>query len=481
MKKQFLTSISLLLLLNFLIKPIYIFGIEPAVQNRLGNVDYGFYFSLFGFSFIFNTILDLGLTNFNSKNIAQNFNLLQGYFSRIFVIKLTLGFVYLLLIFLLSLITGYSSTQIKLLFILALNQFITSFVLYLRSNISALHLFKTDSVLSIMDRVILIILCVLMLWGNVFGTEFTIYHFVIAQTISYLVAFFTALFIVLQKIDKFHLHFDIKYFGVILRKSLPFATLVFLMSSYKWFDSFIIERILPHPIGKEQAGIYAQSFRLVDGMAQYGYLFSVILLPMFSRMIKKRESIYLIYRIASILLLLPIILLTVDVVLFRKEIIVLFYNVDSHSSSDILGFLIFTLLFSSWAYINGTLLTANNNLRLLNLFAGITLALNIILNLLLIPHFNAYGAAVTSFVSNGFMAIIQLIAVIKIFKIKIDFIILAKIVVSLVVSLIIGFYIKSVSDNWIIPFLLFPLTGIICALALKVVNLGNVKAIFFEK
>lgn len=37
MKKEFLFNIILLVLINLLIKPLFIFGIDLGVQNRLGE------------------------------------------------------------------------------------------------------------------------------------------------------------------------------------------------------------------------------------------------------------------------------------------------------------------------------------------------------------------------------------------------------------------------------------------------------------
>lgn len=42
---------------------------------------------------------------------------------------------------------------------------------------------------------------------------------------------------------------------------------------------------------REQAGIYAQSFRLIDASNMIAYLFSALLLPMFSQMIKHKKPI----------------------------------------------------------------------------------------------------------------------------------------------------------------------------------------------
>ena len=56
MQRKFLTNLGLLLFLNLLIKPFWIFGIDRTVQNTVGVEEYGFYFVVFNFSFLFNII-----------------------------------------------------------------------------------------------------------------------------------------------------------------------------------------------------------------------------------------------------------------------------------------------------------------------------------------------------------------------------------------------------------------------------------------
>ena len=147
MQKKFLTNLGLLLFLNLLIKPVWIFGIDLTVQRTVGVSDYGFYFVILNFSFLFNILLDLGITNFNNRNIAQNNHLLNKHFSGILVVKFMLGVLYLMTAFIVALILGYSGAQLRMLAWLALNQFLLSFILYLRSNISGFLMFKTESML----------------------------------------------------------------------------------------------------------------------------------------------------------------------------------------------------------------------------------------------------------------------------------------------------------------------------------------------
>src|SRR5690554_1412086 len=72
------------------------------------------------------------------------------------------------------------------------------------------------------------------------------------------------------------------------------------MMLYTRMDSVMIERMLPN--GKEQAGIYAQGFRLLDAVNMFAFLVAGILLPMFSRMISEKVIIQPILQMAGKLL-----------------------------------------------------------------------------------------------------------------------------------------------------------------------------------
>ena len=97
MQKKFFGSLILIVLLNVLIKPFYIFAIDAQVQNTVGSEAYGVYFSLLNFSFLFNIMLDIGITNYNTKNIAQHPNTVSKYIGRILGLRMLLALIYLFL------------------------------------------------------------------------------------------------------------------------------------------------------------------------------------------------------------------------------------------------------------------------------------------------------------------------------------------------------------------------------------------------
>ena len=183
MNREFLINALFLILVNLLIKPFYVFGIERVIQDRVGPETYGLYATLFSFAFLLFMVNDFGIHYYNSRTIAQNPPLAGKYIPNILVLKGWLSMLYIVLVFVAALFRGFESTVFYLLFFVALNHVLVSLVAYLRSNISGLGMYRVDSVISTLDKVFLIGLCAILLWANPFASEgiFQIKWFVHAQ------------------------------------------------------------------------------------------------------------------------------------------------------------------------------------------------------------------------------------------------------------------------------------------------------------
>jgi len=418
LKKKFLSNLVLLLILNLLIKPFWFFGIEVSVQNAVGEESYGFYFALFNFAFIMNILLDAGITNFNNRSISRDPSLLNGYLSKIIPLRFLLSIIYAIVVFFTAWLVGYGKVEFALLGFLVINQFLAAFILYLRSNISGLQLFRTDSLLSVVDRTLMIIFTALLLWTNITKETYRIEWFVYTQTVSYLLTMGVVLTIVLAKSGPIRMQLNFRHFRDIVRQSYPFALLILLMAFFYRVDSVMVERLLPD--GDEQAGIYAQSFRILDAFYQFAILFAGLLLPMFSRMLKSGESVTDLIRLSGSMLMSASVLMSVIGLFFARDIIELLYHTSESDSHTIFSILMFSFIFLCITTIYGTLLTANKSMKQLNILAISTLTINVGLNFLLIPRYSALGAAYANLVSQGFFAAGQVLLTYRILHFRPD-------------------------------------------------------------
>jgi O-antigen/teichoic acid export membrane protein len=491
MQRKFLTNLGLLLSLNLLIKPIFIFGIDRNIQNIVGIGDYGFYLVIFNFSFLFNILLDLGITNFNNRNIAQNHHLLNKHFSGIVLLKLVLTFFYVLFTFSVALILRYNTEQLKLLGFLCFNQFLLSFILYLRSNISGLLSFKTDSIISVLDRLLMILFCGVLLYGKVTEIKFRIEWFVYAQTAAYSITAFIAFIIVMKKARLKKLNWNWPFFLMIIKQSFPFSLLVLLMTLYNRLDPVMLESLLEDPVGNDQAGIYASGFRLLDAANMIAYLFAVLLIPIFSRMIKQQHSIEHILKLAFTLLITTAIIVSVGSFYYSYELMDLLYDSHIQESAAVFRLLMGGFVAVSATYIFGTLLTANGNLKELSIIAFFSLLINFGINLLLIPRLLALGSAYSSLITQFFTAIAQIILVQRIFKFRINYkyifnllLFITGVVLFNIISRQINldiFGLISKPHSWLLNFIIMIFLSFGLAAALRLLNLRSIQRILKEE
>lgn len=410
-QRKLVSGLFWVLLANLIVKPFWILGIEVEVQNAVGDSVYGFYAALFSFSYIFNILLDLGITNFNTRNIAQHPQLVTKHLSGILGIKICLLALYMVITFTVGLLMGYGSDEFRLLALLTLCQFLNSLILYLRSNFEGLLLFKWDSLFSVLDRLLMILICGCLLWSPL-RERFNIWWFVYAQLVAYGITAALAFTVIARKVRFRRLRWDWRFFLVILRKSAPFALLVLLMASYNRIDPILLRRLA----GDASAGVYAGAFRLLDALTMVCYLVSVPLLPVFSRLCAERKPVTDSVRLVFWPMMLFAIGAAVGCALFAEPLMQWRYHEHYAAYVPVFRVVIFGIIPIGITYIFGTLLTAGGHLRQLNIFATTSLILNIFVNIILIPRMGAVGSAWASLTAQSFMALAQLILAIRLFR-----------------------------------------------------------------
>lgn len=485
MQKKFVKNLALLLFFNLLIKPFWVLGIEPAVQETVGNDEYGEYFALMNFSFLLNFILDLGITNFNNKNIAQNNHLLTKHFSSLFTVKMLLAVIYILLTLVFGLLVEYDARLMRLLLILGFNQALISVVLYLRSNLLGLHMFVTDSLVSILDRLIMIILCGLILWTNVFDIKIDIMVFVYTQTIGYFLTALVCFILVVGQTESLKINWNWPFTLMIIKKSFPFAILVLLMASYNRLDSVMLERLLPSEIpgdelntGKGQAGIYAKAYRILDSANMIAFLFSVLLLPIFSKMLKLREPVDQLAKLSFSLIATPAVIVSIGCAFYSRHLMDMLYDTNVDESSAVFQVLMFCFIPISTTYIFGTLLTANGNLKQLNIMATTGLLINIVLNFILIHNYKAIGSAYSSLITQSVTALVQVLIAKYTFDFKVNYRLLITLAIFILGVIAINyislkFTLGEGENSWFLNFIIMTASSFAWAFAIRQISLRS--------
>lgn len=468
MKREFLFNLVILLGLNLLIKPIFIFGIDRSIQNIVGAEQYGLYFALLNCSYLMLIFNDFGIQNFNSRNIAQHNHLLNKYFPNIVVLKLMLGFVYVFSTLLLSFTLGYWTEVWDIVLLLAFNQVLISFVQYCRSNISGLGYYRTDSILSALDRFLMVLICGALFYTNILTASNGIRYFIYAQTFAYLLTFMVAFALVYRHLSSFKLYFNKIFLILIAKKSFPFALISLLMVAYTRIDAVMLERMLPD--GKVEAGVYASAYRLLEACGSFSLLFGGLLFPMFSRMIGRGESVTPLLNISCRLMAVLGFSAAICISVFSLPIMQALYHEATPYWANTLQILIWSFVPISFMYIFGSLLMANGSIWPLNRIFMAGVLLNLLTNFIFINTAKAHGAAASAFVTQTFIIVALVWTSIRTLQLQMDWRMIGRVICFVVALFVVSNLFLQCSLPWYVSFLCACGFALVSAIVLKLIN-----------
>jgi O-antigen/teichoic acid export membrane protein len=430
---KFYSSLLLLIILNAIIKPFWIFGIDRQVQNITGAAEYGTYFSLLNLSIVFGFLLDWGLTNFINRELAARKMELQQQLGSFFMLKILFAVLYTVVVITVARLTNVKRWDI-LAGVIAI-QFLTFLFLFLRSIITANQWFRTDAWLSVLDKALMILFAGSFIFlPAVFGS-INIDKFLLAQVISTTVAVIVVIAILYSKkiiLKKPQLNFFTRQ---VIYSVLPFALSVFLMSVHMRADGFLLERI--HHDGAHEAGIYATAYRLLDASNMVGYLIASFFMPFIARLWSEDQPLEkTILQTRHLPLMFAVTIAAIAIMLAPWLQKILYHRHDDYSI-HVLQWCLPSLIGYSLVQVYGTVMTATGSIITFCYLNLAAVTINIILNLFLIPSYGAFGCCIAALFSQTFLALATMLFVNNKLKISAD-------VRSLAIYLLNGFLVGAV-------------------------------------
>ena len=389
---NFFKGLSWLIILNLLVKPVWIFFIDRRVQNIVGNEAYGKFFALLNLSYILIFIADAGLTNSLNQKLSINHSLKILPF---FKTKVCLLISYITI----CLMTGWllRIEQWDLFVYIILIQAFTSLFVFLRNIITAHQFFQADAWLSIADKGLMIFLCGGCIYFSFYFGSISLLLFLKIQLAATCIAVAIAfLFIVKQNL----IESTDKEYIFHIKSILPFAVIILLMSIHYRLDGFLLERINTN--GAYETGIYAAAYRLLDAGNMVGYLAASFLVPFISKHRENKPLIETTIARVKHFLIIAAIAMVCFTFNFASWIQELLYHSNYSYSALVIKFCLASLPAYYLVHIYGSALTATENFWPFNTILFISVVINIVLNVLLISSYGAKGCCIAALASQYF-------------------------------------------------------------------------------
>jgi O-antigen/teichoic acid export membrane protein len=152
---------------------------------------------------------------------------------------------------------------------------------------------------------------------------------------------------------------------------------------------------------------------------------------------------------------------------FGDELSIWMLKGANNYTVSVFQLLMWSSISSGIIYVFGTLLTSNANLRQMNSVFAIGILLNVAGNALLIPFYGAWGAALTTLITQSFVALLEIYLVFRLIPAAGSFFRVSE--VWKPILLISGIYLLfGMANSWLNPFIDWRLSLIlagICSLA----------------
>lgn len=396
------------LTLALILQKIISFFYFTLLARFLGPGDLGKFYFAISFTTIFAILIDLGLANVLTREVAKNQDKVARLIGSILSMKVPLAIISVFLALLIINISPGDPLVKILVYISIFSMVLDSFTSTFYAAIRGFHNLKYESIAAVVFQLIVLVFGYgsLLLGG---GLYFAMGALALASLFNFTYSFWVA---------KVRLRIPIKLvYDKVLIKSLifiswPFALYAVFQRLYTYLDSVLLSYLA----GDVQVGLYQIAFKIVFALQFLPLAFTASVYPALSKYWQSdREQLEVTFARALNYLTIISWPIIVGTFLLADKIVLLFS--DGYAAAVLpLQIAILALFFIFLNYPIGSLLNACDLQKRNTRNMIITAIFSISLNIILIPRFAAMGAVITVVLSNFLMFTLGIFSISRLVK-----------------------------------------------------------------
>lgn len=374
--------------------------LTTAVLTRsLGTSAFGNYVFITSFVLIFVGLSDLGTSVIGVREASFQKERKYEIFSNILGLRLLFSFlifvVYNFLVFNLPQFAG-----------LRIPSFISSFVfpfLVLRTTFQAVlqTYLRLDlsSFLEVIASVFSLgLLGVFIFLKNGLSLEVIMVFWLASAIVSSIAGYFIS-----KRFLKINISFDKSVISDLFKNSIPLGLYLMIYSIYdKGIDSFLLKTFST----SEAVGYYGLAYKIYGNLIFGAAFLMNSLFPIISSLKGEKEKLSKLFKKTFSILLLAGMLVVIFGNIFSPLVVNIISGSTFQVSSVILRILVFAALVSFLNHMTGFLMIALNEQKYLLLFSVVSLMTNLILNVIFIPLFSFWAAAIITVITEATILIL---------------------------------------------------------------------------
>ncbi len=363
------------------------------IARSIGVEGTGKYFFALSFTTVFVVFVDLGFTNVLVREAAKAKEKIQEYFSIILGTKLILGLLtYIAAIATITLLDYPLETR-SLVYLSAITMLFDSLHLTFYGVLRAIGELRYEAKSVMASQFMTLLL------GSIFlYLRLPLIYLILAFTIpSVLNAVYAGSVLHFKHGISLIPVYNKKVFFHLAGIAVPFAIAAILARCYSYVDSLILSRLA----GDAAVGLYSIPYKLTYAFQFIPLALVAALYPRFSEYFEhNKEKLAFLYQEGIKYLFLCVCPIAVGISVLAKDIILQVYSADYLPTVLPLLILMAGLIFSFISFPIGAFLNACNRQKTQTSIVAFVLAVNVVLNLLLIPRYGIVGAASAALVGN---------------------------------------------------------------------------------
>jgi O-antigen/teichoic acid export membrane protein len=363
------------------------------IARELGGDDFGKLSFAFSFAGMCILIADFGLNRLLVRNVSRQKELTGKYVANIYVLKIALTIMSVIAMGLFVVLAGYTQEMITLVMVFGGAMFFRSLLDVSCAVFNAHEQMDKEAVLKGISHILLFVS-----GAAVLVLGFGLFELSNVFLIVYLISSILGYFMVYKCIVNVRPCFNLRFWYLILKESLPIALTVTFGVIYVKVDIVMLSLIRGDNV---EIGWYSAAVRIIELLHVIPAIIASAIFPIFSILHKdSMDSLGDVYKTSFKYLLVIALPVVVGTFLLSDHIIDLVYGEEYVKAIPALKILVCSLIFIFVNYILLNILVAADRQRNNAIVTGICLFVNISLNMCLIPCYGYLGAGYATVITE---------------------------------------------------------------------------------
>ncbi|RMD59778.1 flippase [Candidatus Parcubacteria bacterium] len=396
--------------LALIIQKVISFSYFIILARYLVPADLGKYYFAISFASMFGILMDLGMANVLTREVARRPDKIRQYLGATLALKLPLVLLAVILSLILARPAVHSALTLHLVYIAMLCVVLDSFSLTFFSVIRGLHNLFFESISSVAFQLIVLGLGFFFLK---FGWSLVWVMGALAAASIFNLLYSIFLVAVKWRIKIYPL-FRLELIKNLIIITIPFSLFAVFNKLYSYLDTVLLNIL----IGEKAVGLYQIAFKMIFALQFLPLAFVASLYPALSAYWQNnRQQLAITFERAINYLLVISLPISVGIIVLADKIILLF-RPEYAEAVGALRLIMAALPFIFLVYPVGSLLNACDRQKTNTLIMGVVLVASVGLNLALIPRWGILGASFVVVLTNCLMLGLGIAAVKRLVKLR---------------------------------------------------------------